>query len=177
MIGILEYFDRVSIFGPSALALLPILAANWASSAIHIYQEWKGAEVPLWRVFGAVVGVWIPNPLGFAIFTVGLLVVLWAVGLAGITGWFLVPLPLPVAVGTLGAVVGALVADSIISHWGLYSFGYRPNPGLSSTALYAAEAIFILMTFWKGFSLAPDAALIGFAKGLCFDNYPHGVGP
>jgi len=51
--------------------------------------------VPLWRVFGAVVGVWIPNGLGFALFTVSLTIVQWAVGLAGIAGWL--PIVGPVA--------------------------------------------------------------------------------
>jgi hypothetical protein len=67
--------------------------------------------------------------------------------------------------GALGALIGARVIDSVLSHWGLYALGYRPNPGLSSTILYSIEAIFILVTFWAGLSSAPRAALIGFGVG------------
>src|SRR6202011_2009372 len=76
----LEYFNSVSIFDHSAVALFLILGANWAFTLIHVLQEWKGEKVPLWRVFGAIVGL-----LPF----VG--------GLAPYAG-----------VGTLGALIGAL---------------------------------------------------------------------
>ena len=64
--------------------------------------------------------------------------------------------------------IGARVGDNVISHWGLYSVGYRPIAGLSSTILYSIEAIFILVTFRTGLSLAPVAAWIGFACGVGF---------
>jgi hypothetical protein len=168
--SILDYLDRVSIFGPSAVALFAVLTINWSFSLLHILEEWRGEEVPLWRVFGAVVGVKIPDPLGFALFTVGLLALLLAVGLSGMTGWlpFLGQLPLPTAVGALGAILGALSADSIISHWLLYWLGYRPNPGLRSTVLYAVEFVFILIAFWKGLTLAPTPAWIGVGIGAAF---------
>jgi hypothetical protein len=168
--AMLDHLDQVSVFGRSAVALFLILGANWAFTLIHILQEWKGEDVPLWRVFGAVVGVWIPNWLGFLLFTLSLTAIQWAVGLAAIAGWlpFHGMVSLPVAVGALGALVGARVADNVISHWGLYGLGYRPNPGLSSTVLYSVEAIFILATFWKGLSLAACPAWIGFACGAGF---------
>jgi len=155
----LDYFNRVSIFDHSTVALLLILGANWAFTLIHILQEWKGEEAPLWRVFGAVVGVRVPNWLGFLVFTVVLTAVLWLLGLVAIAGW------LGGGAGALGAVIGARVVDSVRSHWGLYALGYRPNPGLSSTILYSIEAIFILVTFWTGLSSDPVAALIGFGVG------------
>ena len=165
----LDYLSQVSVFD-SALALFVILGVNWAFTLIHILQEWKGEDVPLWRVFGAVVGVWIPNRLGFLSFTVLLCAVQWLVGLAAIAGWLPVvgPLSLSAGVGALGALIGARLADCVVSHWGLHGLGYRPNPGLSSTVLYAAEAIFILVTFHKGLSLHPGAAWIGFACGAGF---------
>jgi hypothetical protein len=43
-------------------------------------------EAPLWRVFGAIVGLRLPNWLGFLSFTVLLTLALWAAGLAGIGG-------------------------------------------------------------------------------------------
>jgi hypothetical protein len=166
----LDHLDQVSIFDHSALALFLILGANWAFTLIHILQEWKGADVPLWRVFGAVVGVWIPHALGFASFTLLLTVIQWAVGLAAIAGWlpFAGTLSLPATIAALGALIGARISDTVVSHWGLYSLGYRPNPGLPSTVLYALEAVFILATFRKGLALAPGAAWIGFACGAGF---------
>jgi hypothetical protein len=155
----LDYFNSVSIFDHSTVALLLILGANWAFTLIHILQEWKSEKAPLWRVFGAVVGVRVPNLLGFVLFTVVLTAFLWLLGLAAIAGW------LVGGAGALGALIGARVVDSVLSHWGLYALGYRPNPGLSSTILYSIEAIFILVTFWTGLSSAPGAALIGFGVG------------
>jgi hypothetical protein len=164
-----NYLSQVSIF-ESTLALLLILGVNWAFTLIHILQEWKGEEVPLWRVFGAVVGLYLPNWLGFLSFTLGLCILQWVVGLIAIAGWLPIvgPVSLSVGIGALGAVIGARVADNVVSHWGLYGLGYRPNPGLSSTVLYTAEAIFILWAFRKGLALDPKAAWIGFALGAGF---------
>jgi len=166
----LDYLNSDSIFDHSTLALLLILGANWAFTLIHVLQEWRGEKVPLWRVFGAVVGMRLPDWLGFLSFTLGLTVLQWAVGLAAIAGWlpFVGALSTAAGVGALGAVIGARVGDNVISHWGLYSVGYRPNPGLSSTILYSLEAIFILVTFRAGLSLAPRAAWIGFLCGVGF---------
>jgi hypothetical protein len=155
----LNYLNAVSIFNHSTVALFLILGANWAFTLIHVLQEWKGDEAPLWRVFGAIVGVRVPNWLGFLFFTLLLTAFLWALGLAAIAGW------LGGGAGALGAVIGARVVDTILSHWGLYALGYRPNPGLSSTILYSLEAIFLLATFWAGLSSAPTAAWIGFGLG------------
>src|SRR6185295_3216070 len=149
----------------SSAALFIILAINWAFTALHSYQEWKGEDVPLWRVFGAIVGLWLPNWLGFLSFTLGLTLTLWGVGLAGIGGWLIGPLREACAVGALGVLIGARLSDTLVSHWGLYALGYRPNPGLKTTPLYIIETIFILLTFWKGLALAPKAAWCGFALG------------
>jgi hypothetical protein len=56
MTSMLDHLNQVSLFG-SAAALFLILGCNLAFTLIHILQEWKGESVPLWRVFGAVVGV------------------------------------------------------------------------------------------------------------------------
>lgn len=160
------YLAQVSIFD-SILALLLILGANWAFTLIHVLQEWKGDEVPLWRVFGAIVGLRIPDRFGFLAFTVTLCVTQWLVGLAAIAGWLPIfgVLPLPWAVGALGVMVGARISDSVVSHWVLYGLGYRPNPGLASTVLYSIEAIFLLVTFHKGFAAHLCAMWIGVAIG------------
>jgi hypothetical protein len=170
MTAILDHLDKVSVFGPSVVALFLILGLDWVFTGLHTYQEWRGEAAPLWRVFGAVVGLRLPNWLGFLLFTVTLTLALWGVGLAGIAGW----LPLAghlapyKAVGALGVLIGARIADTLISHWGLYALGYRPNPGLKSTPLYVLEAVFILLTFWKGLSHDPHAALCGFVIGAGF---------
>jgi hypothetical protein len=163
----LDYFDSISIFGPSAAMLGLVLAADLVFTAVHVWQEWKGERWPLWRVFGAIVGLRLPNALGFAIFTVALALGQWALGLMAYAGW----LPLvgmvatPLAIWSLGAVLGARIADSCVSHWGLWLLRYRPNPGLSSTALYAIEAGVIIVAFRKGFGIDPGAAWCGFAIG------------
>src|ERR1043165_9351246 len=102
----LDYFSQVSIFD-SALAMFLILGANFAFTLIHILQEWKGEDVPLWRVFGAVVGVFVPNRWGFASFTVGLCLLQWLVGVMAITGWVPPLLPASAPFWALGALVGA----------------------------------------------------------------------
>ena len=164
-----SYLGHVSIFDPM-LALVVLVALNGSFTLIHILQEWKGEAVPLWRVFGAVVGVFIPNWLGLLLFTLSLCALQWLLGLAAVAGWLPLagPLPLRAGVGALGAVVGARLADSVVSHWTLYRLGYRPNPGLSSTVLYCAEAIFILVAFRAGLAREPAAAWIGFACGAGF---------
>jgi hypothetical protein len=163
MNAVLEHLDQVSVFGRSPVALFFILGLDWAFTAVHDYEEWRGAKAPLWRVFGAVVGVWVPNWIGFLSFTVALTLLLWSVGLAGIVGWlpFIGHLTPAITVGALGAVIGARISDTIVSHWGLYSLGYRPNPGLKSTPLYILEAVFVLLTFWKGLSLASSCGRLG----------------
>jgi hypothetical protein len=163
------YLSQVSIFD-SVLALVMLVALNWAFTIIHILQEWRGESVPLWRVFGAVVGTFVPNWLGFLSFTLGLCALQWLLGLAAIAGWLplIGPLSLQAGVRALGAVVGARLADSVVSHWMLYRLGYRPNPGLSSTVLYCAEVIFILVAFRAGFAQAPAEALKGFLCGAGF---------
>ncbi len=100
MSAILDHLSEVSIFGRSLVWFVVLLGLDWIFSAVHAYEEWR---VPLWRVFGAVVGLWLPNWLGFLLFTLGLTLILWSAGLLAIAGWF--PLvgdvSLPVAIGAL----------------------------------------------------------------------------
>lgn len=161
----MTYLADHSIFEGSIIALFLIVGLDMGLTLLHTYQEWKGEEVPLWRVFGAIVGVWIPNWLGFALFTLGLTLALWTASLMGIAGLPILGTKIPL-VGALGVLVGARVADTLVSHWLLYGLGYRPNPGLSSTPLFIVEAIFLLVTFRDAFSL--DAAWEGFALGCVF---------
>jgi len=169
MDAIRTYAENVSSFGGSPFWLFVILRLNLAFSAIHIFEEWRGSEVPLWRAFGAIEGVYVPDWLGFPLFTVLLLIILWIVGVGGIAGQSVFG---PVAPGEgvflLGVIVGALVSDSIFSHWILYLTRFRPNPGLRSTSLYVLEAVLILVAFWKGRSVYPEIALSGIVLGALF---------
>jgi hypothetical protein len=170
MDAVLTHLNQVSAFGRSAPALIAILATNLAITAIHSYQEWKGAGAPLWRNFGAIVGLKVPNWLGLLLFTDFLTLALWAVGLVGITAWFpLIGLVSPgTAVGALGVLIGARLSDTLVSHLLPYRAGYRPNPGLSSTPLYVIEAVFIALAFHAGLTAWPKSAAIGFTLGALF---------
>jgi hypothetical protein len=167
MNAVLDHLDQVSIFGRSSVAFFLILGLDWAFSAVHAYDEWRGEEAPLWRVFGPIVGLRVPNSVGFFFFTLVLTLALWSAGLAGICGClpFVGQIPMSATVGALGVIIGARIADTLVSHWALYALGYRPNPGLKSTPLYVLEAFFIALTFWKGLSHVPCAAWTGIAVG------------
>jgi hypothetical protein len=160
----LDHFNQASGFGRSAALLVLILAANFAITGLHSFQEWKGAGAPLWRNFGAIVGVKIPDPLGFLGFTAGLTLGLWALALIGIAG---LSLWIPPAFA-LGALIGARVSDTLISHVLLNALGYRPNPGLSSTPLYVLEALFLIVAFRAGLAADPASAHWGIIAGAGF---------
>jgi hypothetical protein len=164
---ILDHLNSVSLFGRSAAALLLVLGLNFAITALHSYQEWTGRGGPLWRNFGAIVGLYVPNSAGFLVFTAGLTLALWALALAGIAGWlpFVGVVGPSVSAAALGALIGARLSDTAISHVALHAAGYRPNPGLSSTPLYIVEAVFVLIAFQKGLAADPTAAKCGFLAG------------
>ena len=77
-----------------------ILLVDFAITFSHSYQEWRGLGAPIWRNFGAIVGVDIPDRWGFPIFTVLLTVSLFAIGFVGIIG------PLRWSAFALGALIG-----------------------------------------------------------------------
>lgn len=160
----LNHFSQVSGFGRSAPLLVLILAASFAITALHSWQEWKGAGAPLWRNFGAIVGVKIPDLLGFLGFTAGLTLGLWALALIGIAG---LPLCIPPAFA-LGALIGARLSDTLVSHVLLNALGYRPNPGLSSTPLYVLEALFLIVAFRAGLAGDWASAKCGIIAGAGF---------
>jgi hypothetical protein len=160
----LDHFNSISGFGRSAPLLILILAANFAITALHSFQEWKGAGAPLWRNFGAIVGVKVPDWLGFLGFSAGLTLTLWALALIGIAGW-----PRWIAPAfALGALIGARLSDTLISHVLLNTLGYRPNPGLSSTPLYVLEALFLIVAFRAGLTADWASAKCGIIAGAGF---------
>lgn len=167
---LLDYLNEVSVFGRSAVALFLILGISFAFSLLHTLQEWRGSGGPLWRNFGAIVGLQIPDKLGFLGFTLGLTVALWTAGLMGYAGYLPIrgSVEMQYAIGALGLLLGARVSDTLVSHILLHFLRYRPNPGLTSTILYVVEAIFIIVAFNKGLSSDITSAGWGIAGGVLF---------
>lgn len=165
----LDHLSEVSIFGHSLLALFLILVISFALTLLHTLQELKGRGGPLWRNFGAIVGVSVPDLLGFLVFFVGLTVALWLVALLAITGSLLTyAAQTEWAAGALGALIGARLGDTLISHVLLYMLRYRPNPGLASTPLYVAEAVFLIATFSRGLTAGNGSTCVGLFIGAGF---------
>jgi hypothetical protein len=148
----------------SAPLLALILVADFAITSLHSYQEWKGVGAPLWRNFGAIVGLNVPDWLGFLGFTVFLTLALFVIGFVGIVG----PLGPSWTAGALGALIGARLSDTLVSHVLLYCVGYRPNPGLSSTPLYVLETLFIGWAFQARLAADPNFAKFGLALAALF---------
>lgn len=145
----------------SPLLLVAVLAVDFAITLCHSYQEWKGAGAPLWRNFGAIVGLEISDEVGFPVFTVLLTLILFVLGFTGITGL----LGAGLTASALGALIGARLSDTLVSHMLLYFIGYRPNPGLSSTPLYIVEAVLLAWLFWPRLAAAPGCAIFGLVLG------------
>ena len=60
MPAMLDHLDEFTLRVPPRAFL--VLGFSWVFfGRVHSYQEWRGEDVPLWRVFGAVVGVWLPD--------------------------------------------------------------------------------------------------------------------
>lgn len=146
----------------SVLAM--ILIADLAFTLLHSRQELKGDGAPLWRNFGAIVGVEVPGWLGFLGFTVGLTALLITLGVVGI----LAPLSAGCTAFALGALIGARLSDTVVSHLALYLVGYRPNPALASTPLYVIEAGFLAFVFHDRLLADPSATHFGLACGAIF---------
>lgn len=146
--------------GYSLIALVILQIGDLALTLWHSLQERKGQ---LWRYFGAIAGVKIPDRFGKLVFSDGLTISLWIVGLLGITGSVLWQTPL--AFGCLGAIIGCRISDGLFSHVLLDKAGYRPNPGLASAKVYFVEATFLVVISYSTLRSHAVAALIGFAIG------------
>jgi hypothetical protein len=140
--------------------LVTLQVIDMALTLVHSLQERKGR---LWRYFGAIAGVRIPDRFGQLAFFGGLTVALWIVGLVGIACTVLWQAPF--AFGCLGAIIGCRASDSLFSHILLNNEGFRPNPGLPSVPLYLTEAVVLLIVFWPAIlgNIVPVA--IGFIVG------------
>jgi hypothetical protein len=162
-----QHLEKVSFFGPSGLALVLILAVDLLLTLVHSLQELRG---PLWRYFGAIAGVRISDVLGFSLFFLFLTALLWTVGFAGIAGYLPIYRRVPdcSATAAVGGLIGARLSDGLFSHVRLHYQGYRPNPGLSSTPYYFAEAVILAVLFLPGLQICPLAAAIGFVIAVLF---------
>lgn len=168
-----KYLNKVSYNQSNLIFALAVILLGFdlVLTLVHSLQELKGANAPLWRYFGAIIGVQIPDWLGFAVFFVLLTLVLWAVGLAGISGY--VPFldkekREKWAIAAVGVLIGARISDGIFSHILLWCLGYRPNPGLASIPYYFAEALFLIILFFPGLKRHWGRAISGFAIGFFF---------
>ena len=160
-----ENLSDVWVLGSSytCVVLAIIQIANLALTLLHSVQERNGK---LWRYFGAIAGVRIPDSDGQFLFFVVLTISLWTVGLLGITGTVLWPTRL--SFGCLGAIIGCRVSDSLFSHILLNNAGYRPNPGLQSVPFYFVEVLVLVVVFYPTLRMHPLAVLIGFFFGALF---------
>ena len=158
-----ENLPSIWIFGSShTLVILAVLQiADLALTLLHSLQERKGR---LWRYFGAIAGVKIPDGFGLIAFFGGLTISLWIVGLLAIAGTVLWQTPL--AFGCLGAIIGCRVSDGWFSHVALNNAGFRPNPGLSSVPFYFAEAVVLLAVFYPTIRMQTLSVSIGFVLGV-----------
>jgi xanthine/uracil permease len=157
-----ENLQNIWIVGSAhTLVIVAILQiVDLALTLLHSLQERKGQ---LWRYFGAIAGVKIPDGFGEISFFGGLTISLWIVGVLGIAGTVLWQTPL--AFGCLGAIIGCRLSDGWFSHIALNNAGYRPNPGLSSVPLYFAEVVVLLVVFYPTIRMQTLPVLIGFIIG------------
>jgi len=109
-------------------------------SAWHLIEEFRGK---LWRYFGAIAGVPIPDTLGKIIFTgaLGLTLFTAALGILEINGgaekeWL--------SLSGIGFLIGGRISDWWYSHYRLKSKGYENNPGLLSAWFYLADAALLI---------------------------------
>jgi choline dehydrogenase len=140
-----------------------LLGLSWTLTLVHTIQELRGH---LWRYFGAIAGVRIPDGIGLVLFTVVLPVLVWVVSLIAIVG-----LPFIGDAGRMiavGGLIGARLSDRWYSHVRLDRLGYRPNPGLSSVRYYFAEAIILIILFYQGIWSHWPYAAVGFVIGWGF---------
>ena len=157
-----ENSQNIWILGSGATtALLAIMQViNLALTLLHSLQERKGQ---LWRYFGAIAGVKIPDVFGQIVFFAGLTLSLWAVGLMGIYGTVMWQTPL--TFGFLGAILGCRLSDSLYSHVRLNAQGFKPNPGLASVPLYLIESTALIVIFFPAIMNNTVPVAVGFVIG------------
>jgi hypothetical protein len=158
------YLDEVSLLGASAWLGVALLGADAVLTLIHANQERRGR---LWRYFGSIAGLHIPDWAGFGLFFVGLTILLWLVGFIGFSGHWPTGARAPAgaAMAFTAALIGARVSDTFFSHVRLDRQGYRPNPGLPSTRYYLLEAVALVVVFSPGLTAHMGFAILGLICG------------
>src|SRR5262252_6346402 len=107
--GMLQHIGHTSVFGSSAFALVAIIGIDFTLTFVHALQEFRGR---LWRYFGAIAGLSIPDAAGVTLFFVVLTLILWTAGWIGITGQ--VPgfgQSEPLAAAAVGILIGGRLSD------------------------------------------------------------------
>lgn len=113
---------------PAVLAAASVLA-----TVVHTLDEVEGEGGPIWTYLARTYGPEVPDWVGAG----GLLVFSAAQAGAALVGY-------AAGVGpVLWALATVRTADCLVSHWGPWLAGRRPNPGLATTPLYAGEATLI----------------------------------
>ena len=165
MNGLWQHLPQVSTLDATPTHFAVILGASLIFTLIHAVQELKGH---LWRYFGAIAGLAVPDVLGVTLFVVVLTVGLWAGAFAGVAGWLpgLGTIRTDVTMTAVGFLIGGRLSDSWFSHIRLSLKGYRPNPGLTSTPLYVLEAALLILVFSSGLRSYGRSALAGLALGI-----------
>lgn len=124
------------------------VAASMTFTILHLVEELCGRGGPLWDNFGMIVGVRLPDWLGFALFSVALAVGLGVLAMVGYGGG---------NAACLSVLLGARLGDVLVSHWGLWLVGLsRPNPGIWTTPLYALEGA-ALLACWPLLAAGPPS--------------------
>jgi len=164
-----DYLGEVSWLGAPApvLAVLLILGVDLLLTLVHVVQEFKGR---FWNYFGGIAGVRVPDWLGFALFSIGLTLLLWSLAFAALAGGLspFIDVPDRWSMACLGAIIGGRIADGFFSHIRLDRAGYRPNPGLESVPYCFAEAAALAVLFAPGLRMHALWALAGVAAGVLF---------
>ena len=102
----------------------------------------------------------------FLFFFLILTTALWLLAFVAITGSVVIcQVRTKYAAIALGALIGARLADTLVSHWLLHTLRYRPNPGLWSTPFYVFEAGLLIVTFQKGLIARSGFACLGLGIG------------
>ena len=118
-----------------AVALPLILAAASVSfTVVHTADEIVGEQQTIVEYLADV------YPLFPRLGYVAGLAALLAFG--GVQVWFAVAGYAGGCRACLWALLAVRLGDCVVSHWGPWTAGRRPNPGLMSTPLYAIDAVF-----------------------------------
>jgi hypothetical protein len=139
----------LTLFAPHIL-----LAASLVFTVVHAAEEVWGEGGPLWRYFGRLSGVHVPDWLG--LLGVGLFVPC----LSAAAAWLAYETPETdsLAPAFCGFLAGLRTGDFVSSHAAPRVAFAGPNPGFASSFLYLAEGCFVFAVY----PVAAAAVVCGF---------------